>query len=309
MALRQPADAALAALRSPQLSSAAAAAASAAAAAPAPAASVGGAAALAAAARAGHAALAAGSGGGVPLRFQALALRAAARQPPQRLPLGLAPGLRLRAAAAAPPPLELARAGSFALRGLHASPHARQQAQQQQQQAATQAAKASSAPSSSSSPAGAGLPDAAECDEAIKEYQEVRTARLPSTYRTAGQRAKDLLSALVNGVIVAVQFLLALPGKIWALRLKSREQWAADWASAKKTIKHEAHHYWVGTKLLATDARIASGLALKAMRGGELTRRERRQLTRTTADLFRLVPMVIILVRDARGAYSNLNLG
>ena len=70
--------------------------------------------------------------------------------------------------------------------------------------------------------------------------------RPPSTYRTAGQRAKDLLSALVNAVIVALRWTLALPGKIWALRLKSREEWAADWAKAKKTIKHEAHHYWVG---------------------------------------------------------------
>jgi hypothetical protein len=71
------------------------------------------------------------------------------------------------------------------------------------------------------------------------------TRRPPSTYRTAGQRAKDILSALVNAVIVTVRFTFSLPGRLWALRLKSREQWAADWAKAKKTIKHEAHHYWV----------------------------------------------------------------
>ena len=118
----------------------------------------------------------------------------------------------------------------------------------------------------------------------------------------------------------------------------------------------------VGFKLLWADARIASGLALKAARGNELTRqapqgwpawarlralngdpaaptaadkgksvlvdlrravrrplppplpahqvtpaanwtacrRERKQLTRTTADLIRLVPMIVILVRPPR---------
>jgi len=76
---------------------------------------------------------------------------------------------------------------------------------------------------------------------------KVRTSRRPpSTYRTAGQRAKDLAAALVNAVILTIRFCLSVPGKLWALRLKTREQWAADWASAKKTIKHEAQHYWVG---------------------------------------------------------------
>eukprot|EP00198_Chlamydomonas_reinhardtii_P011810 XP_001701147.1 predicted protein [Chlamydomonas reinhardtii] len=51
-----------------------------------------------------------------------------------------------------------------------------------------------------------------------------------------------------------------------------------------------------GEQLLAYEVRIASGYALKAARGETLTRRERRQLTRTTADLFRLVPLIIILV-------------
>ena len=34
----------------------------------------------------------------------------------------------------------------------------------------------------------------------------------------------------------------------------------------------------------------------KSLRGVALTRRERRQLTRTTADLFRMIPMIVILV-------------
>lgn len=42
--------------------------------------------------------------------------------------------------------------------------------------------------------------------------------------------------------------------------------------------------------------RIASGLTLKLLRGKQLSRRERKQLTRTTADVFRLVPMLVFVV-------------
>jgi len=43
-------------------------------------------------------------------------------------------------------------------------------------------------------------------------------------------------------------------------------------------VKKEAVHYWDGTKLLATEVRISSRLALKMAAGYELTRRENRQV-------------------------------
>lgn len=43
-------------------------------------------------------------------------------------------------------------------------------------------------------------------------------------------------------------------------------------------IKKEVQHYWDGTKLLGTEVRISSRLALKMARGYELTRREHRQV-------------------------------
>lgn len=55
-------------------------------------------------------------------------------------------------------------------------------------------------------------------------------------------------------------------------------------------IKKEAQHYWDGTKLLATEVKISSRLALRMAAGYELTRRETRQLQRTVQDLARLVP-------------------
>jgi LETM1 and EF-hand domain-containing protein 1 len=55
-----------------------------------------------------------------------------------------------------------------------------------------------------------------------------------------------------------------------------------DEEKQKKTlwqkIKHEAQHYWDGTKLLVVEVKISSKLALKMAAGYELTRREHRQV-------------------------------
>ncbi|KAJ3242903.1 hypothetical protein HDU78_001039 [Chytriomyces hyalinus] len=61
-------------------------------------------------------------------------------------------------------------------------------------------------------------------------------------------------------------------------------------------IKDEAHHLYLGMKLLATETSISSRLLVKLMKGNMLTRREGLQLRRTVADLLRLVPMLIILL-------------
>ncbi|KIO34413.1 hypothetical protein M407DRAFT_16936 [Tulasnella calospora MUT 4182] len=61
-------------------------------------------------------------------------------------------------------------------------------------------------------------------------------------------------------------------------------------------VKHEAAHYWNGSKLLVAEVRISSRLLLKLMRGGNLTRRETRQLRRTTTDLLRLIPFSVFVV-------------
>lgn len=75
---------------------------------------------------------------------------------------------------------------------------------------------------------------------------------------------------------------------------------AGDKKNKKLTIgqkvKKEVQHYWDGTKLLATEFRISSRLALKMARGYELTRREHRQLQRTTRDLGRLVPFSMFVL-------------
>jgi LETM1 and EF-hand domain-containing protein 1, mitochondrial len=61
-------------------------------------------------------------------------------------------------------------------------------------------------------------------------------------------------------------------------------------------IKKEVEHYWSGTKLLATEVKISSKLALKMAAGYELSRREHRQLQRTVQDLGRLVPFSVFVI-------------
>lgn len=61
-------------------------------------------------------------------------------------------------------------------------------------------------------------------------------------------------------------------------------------------IKHEAHHYWDGTKLLGLEMKISFKLVLKMTAGYELSRREMIQLKRTTRDVIRLVPFSAFII-------------
>jgi hypothetical protein len=60
-------------------------------------------------------------------------------------------------------------------------------------------------------------------------------------------------------------------------------------------IKKEVQHYWDGTKLLATEVKISSALALKMAAGYELSRRENRQVSFSLRqDISYLIPTVLI---------------
>jgi LETM1 and EF-hand domain-containing protein 1, mitochondrial len=51
-----------------------------------------------------------------------------------------------------------------------------------------------------------------------------------------------------------------------------------------KKVKHEAQHYWHGSKLLVSEVRISARLQWKLLHGASLTRRERRQVSRKPCD-------------------------
>ena len=75
-----------------------------------------------------------------------------------------------------------------------------------------------------------------------------------------------------------------------------REDWAKKLHHWKDEFKSTLQHYWLGTKLLWADVRIGSRLLVKLANGKGLSRRERQQLTRTTADIFRLVPFAVFII-------------
>eukprot|EP01134_Creolimax_fragrantissima_P002130 CFRG2130T1 len=61
-------------------------------------------------------------------------------------------------------------------------------------------------------------------------------------------------------------------------------------------VKHEVEHYYTGFKLFFIDVRISSRYLFQAIQGETLTRRQRRQLVRTTGDIFRLIPFSVFII-------------
>lgn len=79
---------------------------------------------------------------------------------------------------------------------------------------------------------------------------------------------------------------------------EAEERWKSQ-PLAKRAwikVKEEAQHYWHGTKLLAKEVRISARLMRRLVLGYNLTRREHRQLKRTTADLLRLIPFLPFII-------------
>ncbi|KAL0485156.1 LETM1 and EF-hand domain-containing protein 1, mitochondrial [Acrasis kona] len=127
--------------------------------------------------------------------------------------------------------------------------------------------------------------------------------RILDNFREGNPNSSERLIALKKSTI---KFVKKIPGYLW-----SAVSWLAkytfifvrnpsiakDWyQSAKDVVKHEAKHYWAGTKLFAADVSTAARLCKKIFQGNSLTRRERNQLLRTISDIYRLVPFLVIVV-------------
>lgn len=104
-----------------------------------------------------------------------------------------------------------------------------------------------------------------------------------------------VLPALLSGLKTVLSFLLNLPKNLFFYIMNPSEV-TASWNHIKKVVKDEIDHYWVGTKLLWADLKTARALIRRTLRGSSLTRRERKQLLRTSSDLFRLIPFSMFLI-------------
>ncbi|KAK9947289.1 hypothetical protein M0R45_002920 [Rubus argutus] len=127
-----------------------------------------------------------------------------------------------------------------------------------------------------------------DCDQAVQGL---------STTAKAAKAKKLQESQRVSKMLKKVwATFLGIGPAFRAVASMSREDWANKLVHWKKEIVSTLQHYWLGFKLLGADVRICSRLLLKLAGGKTLSRRERQQLTRTTADIFRLVPFAVFII-------------
>lgn len=128
-----------------------------------------------------------------------------------------------------------------------------------------------------------------ECDQAVEGLSTAKA-------KAKAKQVQDLLKADQSIVKKFWARLLGIGPALRAVASMSRADWATKLKHGKDEFISTLQHYWLGTKLLWADVRISSRLLVKLAGGKSLSRRERQQLTRTTADIFRLVPVAVFIV-------------
>ncbi|EEF47327.1 mitochondrial proton/calcium exchanger protein [Ricinus communis] len=130
---------------------------------------------------------------------------------------------------------------------------------------------------------------AEECDEAVEDLTEVKAKAKAKQVQESQKSSKSVIQRMWA-------VLLGIGPALRAIASMSREDWAKKLRHWKDEFKSTMQHYWLGTKLLWADVRISSRLLVKLASGKGLSRRERQQLMRTTADIFRLVPFAVFII-------------
>ncbi|KAI6684323.1 hypothetical protein NL676_030236 [Syzygium grande] len=128
-----------------------------------------------------------------------------------------------------------------------------------------------------------------DCDQAVEGLSTAK-AKVKAKQMLESQKSDDSLLKRMWAT------LLGIGPALRAIASMSREDWAKKIRHWKDEFISTLQHYWLGTKLLWADVRISSRLLIKLANGKGLSRRERQQLTRTTADIFRLVPFAVFII-------------
>ncbi|CEG46014.1 letm1 and ef-hand domain-containing protein [Plasmopara halstedii] len=114
---------------------------------------------------------------------------------------------------------------------------------------------------------------------------EKELPKVPERAVSLLKRTPQLAVQGVKAVARALQILFTDPAAVkeWLVKMKEK-------------VKHEVDHYWLGTKLLYADVSTSTRILRRLLKGNALSRRERKQLQRTVADLLRLVPFAFFVV-------------
>ncbi|CAK9209487.1 unnamed protein product [Sphagnum troendelagicum] len=126
-----------------------------------------------------------------------------------------------------------------------------------------------------------------DCDQAVEGL---------SSAKAKAKQAQETLKQSYGWIIKIRNAFFGIGPALQAVAAMSRQDWANKIAGWGRSFWVELQHYWAGTKLLWADVKISSRLLLKLASGKSLSRRQRQQLTRTTADIFRLVPFAVFIL-------------
>ncbi|CAN8101294.1 unnamed protein product [Discula destructiva] len=139
-----------------------------------------------------------------------------------------------------------------------------------------------------------GPPPGFNAEEAKKPLPKESSSASKPAAKTQEAAAKEAAEKKADAAVDKSEVALAEKKAAFAASKDKKKQ--DKKLTIGQKIMHELHHYWDGTKLLATEVRISSRLALRMAAGYELTRRESRQLQRTVQDLARLVPFLPFVI-------------
>ena len=106
------------------------------------------------------------------------------------------------------------------------------------------------------------------------------------------EKSITMMKSMVSSI---TSFLAKIPGVLW-FYLTHPTEFKQKLIELKEAAKKEAHHYYMGSKLLLADIRTARQMLGRLLQGSTLTRRERKQFIRTVTDVFRVVPMSIFVL-------------
>ncbi len=145
-------------------------------------------------------------------------------------------------------------------------------------------------------------PSEGKDDAKIENLTPVSSSPLPPVVKgapiatTQSSSTSAKIQAMVISTIKSLATLFAkIPGVLW-FYLTHPIAFKEKMIELKEAAKKEAHHYYMGSKLLMADIRTARTIIGQTLNGTPLSRRERKQLLRTVTDVFRLVPMSIFVL-------------
>ncbi|PWA59426.1 LETM1-like protein [Artemisia annua] len=128
-----------------------------------------------------------------------------------------------------------------------------------------------------------------ECDQAVEGLTSAKAKAKAKQVNDSQKTANPILKR-------TWAMLLGIGPALRAIASMSRQDWGKKLVHWKTEFVDTLKHYWLGIKLLGVDVKISSRYLVKLAGGKSLSRRERQQLTRTTADIFRLVPVAVFII-------------